>query len=234
MLKKVSNTLWLAGTLLSIILVLSTGFIILYDSYKDKKKENVLERLSMYNKVHFDYSPNLVVEKDLLSVSAVIPEEVYTMLNEISADEVNILKSYDNLSVEIIEPEKDVDVISNKLVDYVDYLCIKKDGVFYYATSEDGLFDEDSVEYIVYTSNNVDEFIESLESFIVNNDKLVIFTDVNYGSIPLTKKLCNSLSKVLLDESINETDKLLLELQLIDNLGTQTNTLRNLINFERN
>lgn len=226
-LKKFSNILWLIGTISALLFIIIAIIVIARTNYHSNVKDDVLSNLSRYNAVKFGYIQETKSITNTENVVADVPDELLDVLDNIKADNIQILDTYNQVSVRIKEPLEDVDSVVGRITSYTDYWQIVKEGITYHGTPETGTVSEEELELVLSEATNVDEFLTNLSNTIVNNtDKIVLFGDVNYGKLVLTEKLCTGVKSII--EGTDETEKLLLELQLLSEIGEYTPALNTL------
>lgn len=223
-LKKVNNILWLAGTIAAFVVIIVALIVMMRKNYKTSQKEDILKNLAEYNAIKYDYRPgDIGAELSILDTTAIVPEKLPEYLDTIQSEDVKILGSYDNVSVKITEPEDEIESVIENITPYADFWIIKKSGVIYYGTPEDGTVPSESIAYYEVSTDTTDDFISALDNAILETTSLTMFIDSNYAEIPLTGKLCESLRPIITDA--DKADKIILELRLISELGNYTNNL---------
>lgn len=221
--KKVFNTLWIVGTCLGLLLILIAIIVSFYNSYKEDKKASVLTNISRYNANKFGYIAGEVETLKYRDITPVIPENLNEVLMSIDATAIEVRKPYNVVAVFIKEPVDDIATVENTIRDYVDFWEIVKEGISYYGTPNDTTVSEEDIEFVGYTSEDIDTFRNNLEIEIKSNTNLHLFIDYNYVKVPLFDKLCTELSNVI--DNAEEADKIIVELKVISEIGTHTSNL---------
>lgn len=227
-LKKVSNTMWFAGTVVAVLFILVSLVITAVANYKTDAKDEILADLAKYNASKFGYVPDTEsIKIDTGAIVASIPEDLTVVLDTIKAESVEILDSYTQVSVRIKEPVEDIDTVIDSIIDNTDYWQIVKEGVVYHGTKTTSTVAESDMPVIEVQSTDIDNFFSNYDDTIRNaNEDLFLFYDMNYGYVPLTKTLCEDVLPLINGD--DELGSLIIKLQLLSALGEYTPVLNDL------
>lgn len=232
--KKFFNTLWLVGTILSVLVVIAYFVISMITNYNKNKKESILQQLQVYNYEHFGYKPQSDVGNDIsiLDLHYEISSDLENLLDSFDC-EVELLDTFSIVSIRVIEPNEDINSVAEKLSPCADYWEIISSGVSYYGTPNSPTLSINEINVVTESADSVDGFLYNLENAILNNtDDLIIYMDINYGMLPLT----NELHDLVADKwsSMERADQLLIMLHMLKNTGEVTSKLDSLYSLYNN